>query len=84
MPMVPEAAFAMLACARIGAVHSVVFAGFSAEALRARIVDSGCTVVLTADEGLRAKKVIKLKVTPPSLPPCYPPPYSLSTPYPPH
>lgn len=63
MPMVPEAAFAMLACARIGAVHSVVFAGFSAEALRARIVDSGCTVVLTADEGLRAKKVIKLKAT---------------------
>ena len=63
MPMVPEAAYAMLACARIGAIHSVVFAGFSAEALRARIVDSQCKVVLTADEGLRATKKIKLKAT---------------------
>ena len=63
MPMVPEAAYAMLACARIGAIHSVVFAGFSAEALRARIVDSQCKVVLTADEGLRATKKIKLKST---------------------
>tara|TARA_B110001452_G_scaffold8431_1_gene7399 strand:+ start:237 stop:2114 length:1878 start_codon:yes stop_codon:yes gene_type:complete len=63
MPMVPEAAYAMLACARIGAIHSVVFAGFSAEALRARVIDSACAVVLTADEGLRAKKVIKLKQT---------------------
>ncbi|KAL1499677.1 hypothetical protein AB1Y20_011874 [Prymnesium parvum] len=61
MPMVPEAAYCMLACARIGAIHSVVFAGFSAEALRARVEDSRCKVVLTADEGLRAKKVIKLK-----------------------
>jgi acetyl-CoA synthetase len=61
MPMVPEAAYSMLACARIGAIHSVVFAGFSAEALRARINDSSCKVVMTADEGLRAKKVIKLK-----------------------
>ena len=48
---------------RIGAIHSVVFAGFSAEALRARIVDSQCKVVLTADEGLRATKKIKLKST---------------------
>ena len=63
MPMVPEAAYAMLACARIGAIHSVVFAGFSAEALRARVVDSQCNVVLTADEGLRAGKRIKLKQT---------------------
>jgi len=63
MPMVPEAAYAMLACARVGAIHSVVFAGFSAEALRARIVDSSCCVVLTADEGLRARKLIKLKET---------------------
>lgn len=50
MPMVPEAAFAMLACARIGAVHSVVFAGFSAEALRDRIRDCGARVLITADE----------------------------------
>ena len=50
MPMVPEAAFCMLACARIGAVHSVVFAGFSAEALRARVEDSECKVVLTAEQ----------------------------------
>jgi len=63
MPMVPEAAYAMLACARIGAIHSVVFAGFSAEALRARVVDSQCNVVLTADEGLRGGKKIKLKQT---------------------
>ena len=63
MPMVPEAAYAMLACARIGAIHSGVFAWFSAEALRARIVDSQCKVVLTADEGLRATKKIKLKST---------------------
>jgi len=61
MPMVPEAAFCMLASARIGAIHSVVFAGFSAEALRARVIDSACKLMLTADEGLRAKKVIKLK-----------------------
>ncbi len=61
MPMVPEAAMVMLACARIGAMHSVVFAGFSAEALRDRIIDGGCTVVLTADQGLRGKKRIPLK-----------------------
>jgi len=61
MPMVPEAAYCMLASARIGAVHSVVFAGFSAEALRARVTDSQCKLMLCSDEGLRAKKVIKLK-----------------------
>jgi acetyl-CoA synthetase len=63
MPMVPEAAFAMLACTRIGAIHSVVFAGFSAEALRARIVDAKCKAVITADQGLRGGKVIPLKHT---------------------
>jgi acetyl-CoA synthetase len=63
MPMIPEAAYAMLACARIGAVHSVVFAGFSAEALRDRINDSSCKLVLTADEGKRGKKTVPLKQT---------------------
>ena len=63
LPMIPEAVFAMLACARIGAVHSVVFAGFSAESLRDRIVDADCRVVLTADEGRRGGKVIPLKQT---------------------
>lgn len=63
MPMIPEAAMAMLACARIGAVHSVVFAGFSAEALRDRMNDASCKAVITADEGLRGKKVIPLKRT---------------------
>lgn len=61
MPMVPEAAYAMLACARIGAPHSVVFAGFSAEALRDRILDCRCKFVVTADEGRRGGKVIPLK-----------------------
>lgn len=61
MPMIPEAVYAMLACARIGAVHSVVFAGFSAEALRDRINDAKCKMVITADEGVRAKKIIPLK-----------------------
>jgi len=63
MPMVPEAAMAMLACARVGAVHSVVFAGFSAESLRDRILDAKCSVVFTADEGLRGGKKIPLKKT---------------------
>ncbi len=61
MPMVPEAAVAMLACARLGITHSVVFGGFSAEALKARIQDLGASVVLTADGGYRRGKEIKLK-----------------------
>ncbi len=61
MPMIPEAGYAMLACARIGAVHSVVFGGFSPEALKGRILDSDCQVVITADEGVRAGKHIPLK-----------------------
>jgi acetyl-CoA synthetase len=61
MPMVPQAAMAMLACARIGAIHSVVFGGFSPDALRDRILDSDCKVVITADEGLRGARTIPLK-----------------------
>ena len=61
MPMIPEAAYAMLACARIGAVHSVVFGGFSPQALKDRILDSDCRTVITADEGVRAGKPIPLK-----------------------
>ena len=61
MPMIPETAYAMLACARIGAVHSVVFGGFSAESLRDRVVDAGAKVVITADEGMRGGKRIPLK-----------------------
>lgn len=63
MPMVPEAAISMLACAKIGAVHSVVFAGFSAEALKERIEEGKCRVVITADEGARGGKHIPLKHT---------------------
>jgi len=63
MPMIPEAAAAMLACARIGAVHSVVFGGFSAESLASRIEDTGARVVITADEGLRGGKRIPLKAS---------------------
>ncbi len=61
MPMIPEAAFAMLACARIGAVHSIVFGGFSPEALAGRIEDCGSTCIITADEGMRGGKVVPLK-----------------------
>ncbi len=61
MPMVPEAAFAMLACARIGAIHSVVFGGFAPKSIEDRILDSDCRVVMTADEGLRGGKKIALK-----------------------
>ncbi|MDU3955175.1 MAG: acetate--CoA ligase, partial [Pseudomonas aeruginosa] len=61
MPMIPEAAYAMLACARIGAVHSVVFGGFSPDSLRDRILDADCRTVITADEGVRGGKYIPLK-----------------------
>ncbi len=63
MPMIPEAAYAMLACARIGAIHSVVFGGFSANALADRIADCSAKVVLTADMGKRGAKAIPLKVS---------------------
>ena len=61
MPMIPEAAYAMLACARVGAVHSIVFGGFSPESLKDRIIDADCQVVITADEGLRGGKKVPLK-----------------------
>jgi acetyl-CoA synthetase len=63
MPMIPEIAYVMLACARIGAVHSIVFAGFSAESLKDRILDGSSKWVFTADEGLRGGKSIRLKET---------------------
>ncbi len=62
MPMIPEAAVAMLACARIGAVHSVVFGGFSPDSLRDRILDSDCQTVITADEGVRGGRNVALKI----------------------
>ncbi len=61
LPMIPEAAYAMLACARIGAVHSVVFAGFSPDSLAGRILDCQSEVVVTADEGMRGNKPVPLK-----------------------
>ena len=61
MPMIPEAAYAMLACARIGAIHSVVFGGFSPQSLKDRILDSDCQTLITADEGIRGGKHIPLK-----------------------
>jgi len=61
MPMVPEAAIAMLACARIGAVHSVIFGGFSPEAVAGRVIDSSAKLIITADEGIRAGRAIPLK-----------------------
>jgi len=61
MPMIPEAAYAMLACARIGAIHSVVFGGFSPQSLKDRVLDSDCQTVITADEGMRGGKAIPLK-----------------------
>ena len=61
MPMIPEAAVAMLSCARIGAVHSIVFGGFSPDALKDRINDSQCSIVITADQGLRGGRKVPLK-----------------------
>jgi acetyl-CoA synthetase len=63
MPMIPELAYTMLACARIGAIHSIVFGGFSSEAIRDRILDAGCKIVVTANEGLRGGKRLNLKQT---------------------
>ena len=62
MPMIPEAAYAMLACARIGAIHSVVFGGFSPESLKDRILDADCRIVVTSDEAIRGGKKIPLKM----------------------
>jgi acetyl-CoA synthetase len=61
LPMIPEAAYALLACARIGAVHSVVFGGFSPDSLKDRILDCGSTILITADEGLRGGRAVALK-----------------------
>ncbi len=61
MPMIPEAAVAMLACTRIGAVHSIVFGGFSPDALKSRILDSDCQVIITADQSMRGGKKVPLK-----------------------
>ncbi|MCZ6889358.1 MAG: acetate--CoA ligase [Gammaproteobacteria bacterium] len=61
MPMIPEAAYAMLACARIGAIHSVVFGGFSPQSLKDRILDSDCRTLITADEGVRGGRTVPLK-----------------------
>ncbi len=61
LPSIPEAIFAMLACARIGAIHSVIFAGFSAEALKTRLIDADCRVLVTADSSVRGDKIVHLK-----------------------
>ncbi|MCY3622127.1 MAG: acetate--CoA ligase [Gammaproteobacteria bacterium] len=61
MPMIPEAAYAMLACARIGAIHSVVFGGFSPQSLKDRLLDSDCRTLITADEGVRGGRTVPLK-----------------------
>jgi len=63
MPMIPELAYTMLACARLGAIHSIIFGGFSADSIRDRVLDARCKVVVTANEGLRGGKKIKLKET---------------------
>jgi acetyl-CoA synthetase len=67
LPMIPELAVAVLACARIGAIHSVVFAGFSSSAVSARINDSVCKMVITADGGYRGNKSIDLLTPLPSI-----------------
>ena len=64
LPMIPELAFAMLACTRIGAIHSIVFGGFSADSLRDRINDSTCKLLVTADEGLRARSAFRSRRSP--------------------
>eukprot|EP01091_Cochliopodium_minus_P003787 TRINITY_DN13752_c0_g1_i1.p1 TRINITY_DN13752_c0_g1~~TRINITY_DN13752_c0_g1_i1.p1 ORF type:complete len:683 (-),score=209.29 TRINITY_DN13752_c0_g1_i1:84-2132(-) len=61
LPMIPEAAVAMLACARIGAIHSVIFGGFSSDAIRERVVDAKCKLIITADEGIRGGRLVPLK-----------------------
>lgn len=62
LPMIPEIVITMLACARIGAVHSIIFGGFSPEALKMRILDSNCTILITADQGVRGDKLVPLKI----------------------
>ena len=60
LPMIPEAAYAMLACARIGAIHSVVFGGFAPDSLKDRIIDCGSSIIITANKGLRGGKIVPL------------------------